>query len=303
MPAITNRRFLDLRALAALENLRFTTKNRIEGNYGGRHRSRRLGGAGEFVDFRDYSAGEDLRRLDWKVLARTGKAYLRLYQDETNVRGMLVIDASESMRFGATHPRTTAGSKLDYVQHLMTALSYVIARGQDQVGLAVVASRLCEFVPPAGTSSHLQRLYDVIENLPREPARTMAAALRDLRQRFTGRGALILASDFLVADLEQSFAALRLFRHRQSEVVILHVIHLDETVLPSGRAYRFEGMEWPHSVNCSPAEIRDAYARRFEEHCQLVRRLALSAGCDYRRIETSTPYLQTLGTFLAERAG
>ena len=109
MSATAGRRFLDLRAMASLEHLRFTTKNRIEGSFGGRHRSRKLGGAGEFVDFRDYSAGEDLRRLDWKVLARTGKTYIRLHQDETNVRGMLVIDSSQSMTFGATSPRSTAG--------------------------------------------------------------------------------------------------------------------------------------------------------------------------------------------------
>ena len=303
MSATAGRRFLDLRAMASLEHLRFTTKNRIEGSFGGRHRSRKLGGAGEFVDFRDYSAGEDLRRLDWKVLARTGKTYIRLHQDETNVRGMLVIDSSQSMTFGATSPRSTAGSKLEYVQHLMTALSYVISHGQDQVGLAVVASRLREFVPPAGTPSHLGYLHDVIEKVSGEPARTMSAGLRELFKRFTRRGVLVVASDFLVDDLDQTFAALRLFRHRQSEVVVLHIVHPHEAKLPTGRAYRFEGMEWPQSVNCSPAEIHDAYARRFEEHCQLVRQMALTAGCDYRRVSTADSYLQTLQTFLVERAG
>jgi uncharacterized protein (DUF58 family) len=94
-------RFLDLRALSALEHMRFTTRHRIEGAYSGRHQSRQQGGAGEFVDFRQYSGSEDLRRLDWKVLGRTGKAFVRLYQDETNLLCTLAIDASGSMRFGA----------------------------------------------------------------------------------------------------------------------------------------------------------------------------------------------------------
>src|SRR6187200_2203988 len=90
--AATKSRYLDLRALAALEHMRFTTRQRIEGAYSGRHSSRRLGGAGEFADFREYTEGDDLRRLDWKVLARTGRAYLRLYQDETNLVCTLVLD-------------------------------------------------------------------------------------------------------------------------------------------------------------------------------------------------------------------
>src|SRR5713226_6270243 len=102
----TCNRFLDLRALSALEQMRFSTRHRIDGTYSGRHRSRQLGGAGEFVDYREYAPGEDLRRLDWKVLARTGRSYIRLYQDETNLLCTLLLDASGSMQFGAA---STAG--------------------------------------------------------------------------------------------------------------------------------------------------------------------------------------------------
>src|SRR5262249_2020505 len=124
-------RFLDLRALAALEHLRFTTRHRAEGTYSGRHQSRQQGGAGELPDYREYRGGEALRRLDWKVLARSGRAYIRLFQDETNLVCTLVVDTSGSMRFGAPGGRGTAGSKLEYVQYLATALSHVISRQQD----------------------------------------------------------------------------------------------------------------------------------------------------------------------------
>src|SRR4051812_37717596 len=165
--------FLDLRALAALEHLRFTTRQRAEGNYSGRHRSRVTGGAGEFADFREYSEGEDLRRLDWKVLARTGRAYTRLYQDETNVVCTLVIDASASMLFpvssagrivNPSNPAATQGgntSKLEYVQFLATALSQIISRQQDQVGLAIAAGELREFLPPGSTSGRVAHLQGI----------------------------------------------------------------------------------------------------------------------------------------------
>ena len=118
--------------------MRFTTRRRVEGTFMGCHQSRQLGGAGEFVDFREYTGGEDLRRLDWKVLARTGKAFVRLHEEETNLVCTLAIDASGSMRFGAAGRRDPRGSKLEYVQYLATALSHVISRSQDQVGLAVL---------------------------------------------------------------------------------------------------------------------------------------------------------------------
>jgi uncharacterized protein (DUF58 family) len=290
-------RFLDLRALAALEHLRFAPRQRIEGAYSGRHSSRRLGGAGEFADFREYTDGEDLRRLDWKVLARTGRAYTRLYQDETNLVCTLVLDASASMRFGR------GLTKLEYVQYLATAFSQVISRQQDQVGLAVVAETVQEFLPPGSTATHVAHLQALIEGVQTRPATDLAGTLRDLFQRLHRRGVLLVLSDFLVDDLEAVFASVRLFRHRRWEVILLHVVHPEEERLPEGAAYRFEGLENEGRVDCSPEEIRALYQERFESHAAALRTLALAAGCDYRRVSTAIPYLQTLGGFLVERSG
>jgi uncharacterized protein (DUF58 family) len=262
----------------------------------GYHRSRQLGGSGEFVDFREYTGGEDLRRLDWKVLARTGKAFVRLHEEETNLDCTLVIDASGSMRFGG-------GSKLEYVQYLATALSHVISRSQDRVGLAVLDGSLSEWLAPGATASHLEHLQQVVEKLETHPSLRMAAGLRDLFERSRRRGVLLVMSDFLMEDVEEVFAAMRLFRHRGWDIVILHVVHPDEERLPEGVAYRFEGMENEGRVSCSPAEIRAAYRERFAAHLAMVRQLALAGGCDYRRVATAIPYLQTLGGFLVERAG
>jgi len=294
-------RFLDLRALAGLEHLRFTTRHRIEGSYSGRHQSRQQGGGGEFADFREYVEGEDLRRLDWKVLARTGRAYIRLYQDETNLVCTLALDASESMQFGARPVVATTGSKLEYAQYLATALSHVIGRQQDQVGLALVAEGLEDLIPPGSTPGHVTRIQEVIEGIQTRPASDLAGGLRNLFGRLARRGVLLVISDFLVDDLERTFAAIRLFRHRHWEVIVLHLVHPDEERLPQGRAYRFVGLENEGLVDCSPAQIRRLYERRFEAHAAAVRTLALAGGCDYRRVSTAVPYLQTLGGFLVER--
>lgn len=295
-------RFLDLRALACLDHLRFATKHRIEGSYSGRHQSRQQGGAGEFVDFREYVEGEDLRRLDWKVYARTGRAYLRLYQDETNLVCTLAVDASGSMRFAGRASDGLRGSKLEYAQYLATALSHIISRQQDQVGLALVADGLQEHVPPGATPGHTARIQEAIESIQTRPVSDLAAGLRDLFGRQTHRGVLLVMSDFLVEDLERVFASIRLFRHRHWEVVALHLVHPEEERLPEGLAYRFVGLENEGQMDCSPAEIRKLYEERFEAHAAAVRTLALAAGCDYRRVSTAVPYLQTLGGFLVERS-
>lgn len=296
-------RFLDLRALAALAHMRFTTRHRVEGSYSGRHQSRQQGGAGEFVDFREYTGGEDLRRLDWKVFSRTGKAFVRLHQEETNLVCTLAIDGSGSMRFGARSATDLRGSKLDYAQHLATALSYVISLGQDQVGLAVLQSRLVEHLPPGSTAVHVQRVQELIEQIKAEEVLNAAQGLRDLFERTRHRGVLLLLSDFLMEDVDELFRALRLFRHRGFEVVALHLVHPDEETLPVGTAFRFEGLEGEGAISCSPTEIRAAYQQRFAAHLAMVRQMALAAGCDYRRVSTAVSYLETLGGFLVERVG
>ena len=325
MTAQVRSRFLDLRALAALEHMRFATRHRVEGAYSGRHQSRQQGGAGEFVDFREYTGGEDLRRLDWKVFARTGKAFSRLYQEETNLACTLAMDASESMRFGAGRrhtPRTPHapredsrhaerdeyrdgfdGSKLQYMQYLATAMSYIIGRGQDQVGLALLDTSLREHFPPSGTISHVTRMHEAIEQLATRRTTVLAPGLRELFERSRRRGVLLLMTDFLMDDLETVFAALRLFRHRQWEVVVLHIVHPDEERLPEGAAFRFEGMEDGGRLLCTPREIRASYQERFAAHLSMVRQMSLAVGCDYRLVSTAVPYLDVLGGFLIERAG
>jgi uncharacterized protein (DUF58 family) len=305
MSPSTAHRFLDLRALAALARLRFAPRRRIEGTYSGKHQSRALGGAGEFVDFREYASGDDLKRLDWKVLARTGRAYLRLFQDETNLVCTLVVDASASMRFGAAAGSRSGDkeSKLEYVQFLASALAHLIGRQQDQVGLAIVADGLGEFLPPGGAPGHVAHLLDEIETLKTAPITRLGQGLRDLSLRSVRRGVLIVMSDFLDDNLDDAFSAIRLFRHRQFEVILLHIIHPDEERLPEGTAYRFVGLENDGSVDASPREVRELYRQRFEAHVALVRSMALSTGCDYRRVSTAIPYLETLGVFLVERSG
>src|SRR5687768_12432571 len=154
-------RSLGRRALSGLAHMRFATKRQIEGAYSGRHRSKQKGGAAEFVDYREYSAGEDLRRLDWKVLARTGRPYVRLYQDETDLSCTLILDASASMTFAGRRQREK-DSKLTYVQYLATAISQVVRDQRDRVGVAICGDGLQAFHPPGATGTHVANVQDAV---------------------------------------------------------------------------------------------------------------------------------------------
>ena len=200
-------------------------------------------------------------------------------------------------------PARLSASKLEYVQRLASSLAHLIGQQQDQVGLAVVSDGLAAFVPPGGTPGHVARLLEEIEALQGLPVTRLGQGLRELYRRLARRGVLLIMSDFLVDDLDDVFGAVRLFRHRQFEVILLHVVHPDEKRLPEGAAYRFVGMENDGSVDASPREIREIYAQRFEAHMAEVRSMALSTGCDYRPISTAIPYLQALGEFLVDRTG
>ncbi|HEX3998842.1 MAG TPA: DUF58 domain-containing protein [Pirellulales bacterium] len=292
-------RFLDLRALASLANMRLAARHRTEGPYSGRYPSRQLGGAGEFVDYREYSDGEDLRRLDWKVLGRSGRAYIRLYQDETNLCCTFALDSSGSMRFAGANRM----SKIDYAKYLTTALSYLIAHGQDQVALAILGERLIEHLALGSTTAQVARLHAAVEELMTAPSRRMAAALRELFEQSTRRGVLIVESDFLMDDLDDTFAALRLFRRSGWRVQIWHLVHPDEERLPEGVAFRFEGLEDDGGLSCSPGEIRAEYEKRFAAHLAMVRSQALAGDCDYRLLSTAMPYLQVVRSFLVSRQG
>ncbi len=296
-------KFLELSALAALQNMRFTTRHRIEGTYSGRHTSRTLGGSGEFSDYREYTPGEDLRRLDWRVLGRTGRAYVKLFQDETNLVCTPVVDCSRSMQFGAASAKDDSGSKLEYAQYFVTALSHLVSFGRDQVGLALVNDSLQDFLAPGSTPDHVTRLHQELAAVNASGEAKWEPALSELFQRSGRRGVMLLISDFLSDDLDSLFSSIRLFRHRGWEVITLHLVHPDEERLPVGSAFRFEGMEGEGFVNCSPNEIREIYESSFAQHLSNIRSMALSAGCDYRMVSTAIPYLQTLSGFLVARNG
>jgi uncharacterized protein (DUF58 family) len=308
-------RFFEPSKLSGLEKMRFTTSRRVEGSYSGRHVAKRRGGAGEFVDYREYSPGDDLRRL-----GRTGRSYLKLYQDETDLRCTMLLDCSGSMLQGApqqTHLRKTGlvlspyirasrpnyqGSKLEWMQYFATALSHLIIVGRDAVGLCSVKKGIQKYLPAAASVQQLGLLHDAIESLVPEGETQLARGLDELFLQAGRRGVLLVMSDFLVNDFDKVLSSVRKYRSRGWEIIALHLIHPQEEKLPEGNAFRFVGLEQDGEVSCQTHELRKQYTARFEQHVSTVRAGLLGSGCDYHRISTAESYLDVLRTFLVTRS-
>ncbi|MCA9264752.1 MAG: DUF58 domain-containing protein [Planctomycetales bacterium] len=295
-------RFFEPAKLAGLEKMRFTTTRRVEGAYSGRHVAKRRGGAGEFVDYREYAPGDDLRRLDWKAMARTGRSYLKLFQDETDLRCTLLLDCSGSMNQGSQLSSPARGSKLEWMQYFSTALTHLIILGRDAVGMSTVHERASHFIAPVGTVQQRDLIFHAIQQLSAGGPTDLSSALDDVLVKSRRRGVLLVISDFLVPSLAQVVASIRKFRARGWEVIAIHLVHPDEEQLPRGNAFQFVGWEEDGRVNCQVAEIRQAYQERFAQHLQFTRNSLYSVGCDYHVVRTAESYLDVLRSFMVLRS-
>jgi len=301
-------RFLEPAALQELNNLRFAGKRIVEGSFAGKHRSRMRGSSVEFAGFREYSPGDDLRRLDWKVLARTKRPYVRTYDEETNLSCLLVVDTSASMDFGARRGAKTAAdkrgaslSKLDYCRFLVAALAYLIVENRDQAGLALMGEKLDTWCEPGSTQQHLDKLLNIMQRAKISPRTRLAEGLATLFTLCRRRGVLVLVSDFLDSDVDEMFKAIRLFRHRRFEVILFHVAHPGELELPEGRSFKFFDPEGGGETDADPQQVQVEYQKAFEAHQTRVRNMAIGAGCEYQFIYTATPYPEAIRAYLRMR--
>ncbi len=286
---------LDTEELGRFENLLMFAKTVVEGYYAGKHKSPDRGSAAEFADYKEYVAGDDLGRIDWRVYGRTRRLYVRQFEEETDMTAYLMVDTSGSMRYaGAGRP-----TKFHTAARIAAALAYLMNAQADKTALALFGQQVTQFIPPGGTRKHLHRVVTELERV--RPAKTtgIATAVEECVALFKKRGRLVILSDFL-DDTAALFDALAQFVHRKFDVLLLQITDPDELHLPAFAA-KFVDLETAEMVQVDPEEIRAAYRERMQRTIADLAREADLRQIQHRLIDTSRPYLDAIEAYLGFR--
>lgn len=296
--------YLDEGDLQFLRHLHFSPRVIVDGAYAGKHRSPLKGHSQEFTDYREYVPGDETRRIDWKVHGRTDRYIIKLSEQETVMTCYLLVDNSASMAFGGRPYQGYFGahdmSKIEYAGRLAAALSYLLVKQGDRVGLTVFDSKVRQHVPAGSTYSQLYRITNLLQTSRAGYKTVLAKALREAYALLPQRGVLILISD-LLDDPDALFEALDMYRHRNFEIVLFHVLHRYELELPSLPSVNFIDAETGERLTSIPAHIRRSYGRQLHEFIDQVTEVAGSRKIDYELMSTETAPYAALERYLERR--
>jgi uncharacterized protein (DUF58 family) len=289
--------YLDPQMLARLQGLQLRARLIVEGYISGVHRSPFHGFSIEFAEHREYSPGDDLRYLDWKVLGRTDKYYLKQFEEETNLICYLLLDTSESMHYQSD---AAAMSKLEYAKCAGAALAYLILQQQDSVGLVTFDREIRALVRASSNPSHLKELLHVMEQSAAERKTSTGAIFHELAERFKKRGIVVILSD-LFDNVDAMMAGLKHFRHRRHEVILLHVLDPAELDFPFRNTTLFRGLEQLPEVLVEPRALRKAYLEEFNGYLRRLKQGCRMHRIDYVPLRTDQSLEVALSSYLASR--
>lgn len=286
----------DPTSLAKYGRLALVARTLVEGFLTGAHKSPYKGFSVEFAEHRKYSPGDNPRHLDWRILGRTDRLYVKQYEEETNLRAQVLLDSSASMayRFG------DGLTKLEYGCYLTAVLAQLMIRQQDAVGLTTFDTDLRLDIPPRSSPRHFDEMMRQLEAVRPGGTTDLAATLNRLADRAKRRCLIVLISD-LYDDPAAVERALHHFRHKRHEVIVFHVLDKAEVEFPFRELSSFIDMETGEQVQVDPTYVRDDYRRRFQEFIEGYQRLCADCQIDYVMTDTSVRYDFMLSRYLTKR--
>ena len=288
--------FLDPTVLAGLDNLELRARVAVEGFLSGLHKSPHRGFSVEFNDYRHYQRGDDMRHLDWKLYARSDKFYIKQYEDETNVRCVILLDTSASMDY------SSGGlSKLNYGVTLASALSYFIMRQRDAVGLITFDDQVRDYIPAKCRQPHLMHILRTLSTVESGTKTDVVKPLTDLAASLTKKSIVILITDKL-DDEERIINTLQNLRGMGNDIITFQIMDDAELNFPFDEASEFIDMENNESYITSPAAIRKAYLNNLNEFLSYCKKKCQSSGVDYCLLNTADPLDEALTSYMSKRA-
>ena len=295
MPATDYRKFLDPDVISRLKSMELKARLVVEGFITGLHKSPYHGFSVEFAEHRQYMPGDAIRNIDWKVFAKSDRYFVKEFEEETNLKSYILLDASRSMHY-------TSGkiSKFDYAASFAAALSFLMLKQRDAAGMVVFDERIRHYVPPKSASVHLHALLTTLAGVEPSGATNAASALHEMAERIKRRGLIIVLSD-LFDDPTRVLAGLKHFRHRKHEVLVFHILDPAERDFTFTEEALFKDLETGEEISTLPWQIRSEYQRSLRAHVDRYRRECRSAFIDYVPIDTQVPYDFALVSYLSKR--
>jgi uncharacterized protein (DUF58 family) len=277
--------------------LEIQARHIVEGFLSGLHRSPYFGQSVEFVQHREYVQGDDIRRIDWKVWSKTDKYYIKLYEEDTNLRTTLVVDLSESMLFGSG-----GTTKYEYACTMAAALAYLLLRQQDSVGLVSFDNQVRSMVPSRSKRNHLHSILTALAAEDPQKKTDIFGILQQVAEQESRKGMVVIISD-LFAEREGLFRGLQMLRHRGHDVLILHVMDDEELDFSYSGTTKFEGMEEMGDLICDPRALREGYIEAVTAFQEELRRHCASHVIDFQTVRTSEHLDAALAHYLNHRIG
>ena len=288
--------YVDTEAILKLKNLELRARLIVEGFMSGLHRSPYHGFSVEFTDYREYSPGDDLRHLDWKLLARRDRQYIKRFEDETNLRCQLLVDLSRSMSFGSK-----GIEKVEYAKTVAASLAWFLFRQRDAVGLITFDEAIDEVLPARFRPGHLRHLLGALERSTGGNETNISRPLEQVAATIQKRGLIVLISDLLVPveSITKQLGYLKAIGH---DVVLLRILDPSEVDFTFEQASMFVDLETGREIYVDPGTVAQDYQKRFAEHRSELKTFCDDNGIDFFEALTSDPVQTSLFNFLQARA-
>ncbi|MCI0433072.1 MAG: DUF58 domain-containing protein [Gemmatimonadetes bacterium] len=285
--------FVDPRTLARLDNLELVARFVVDGFINGLHRSPYLGLSLDFAEHRAYMPGDDIRRIDWRLWARTDRYFVKEFEADTNANFMVLLDVSKSMDYG-----TKGVTKLDYARFLAASLTYFSSQQRDRVGIVTFDRDLVDYVPPS--AKHLNVVLHTIDRVKAERPSALGQALQRAAGTLNRRGILVLISD-LYEEADVVFEAVKPLRYKGNDLIVFHILDPAEIEFPFEGASSFQDMESGDRIPVVPETQRARYRELIQNHVAKLSKVFTDNRIDYQLFDTATPLDYALFTYLSNR--
>jgi uncharacterized protein (DUF58 family) len=290
------RTYLLPQVVARLSSMELRARLVVEGFIAGLHRSPYHGFSVEFAEHRPYMPGDEIRHLDWKIYGRTDRFYIKQYEEETNLKAYLIVDSSSSMGYASPGHLP----KVQYAAYLAASLAYMMIKQQDAVGLALFDETVSTFLPPHATKAYLKQILVALDRVRAGSGTVAGRSLHLVAERIKRRGLVIILSD-LFDNPDEIIAALKHFRHKKNEVIVMHVLDPLERTFAFGNDATFKDMETREQMVTQPWFIQQSYREAMEAFVERYKRECREHHIDYVLLDTQTPFDVALLQYLSKR--